>query len=427
VGTRDRIGLFGAVSIGIGGMIGAGIFSILGVVAQAAGSAMPISFLIGALVAGLATYSYAKLGAQYPSAGGAVEYLVRGFGPGVVSGALNLFMWVGYLISLALYAHGFAGYAATFITQTPSPILTKGLALSVVILFTGVNLLGAGSVGKWESVIVAIKLACLAVFAVGGLMFVQPARLSPQTWPGVEGILFGAGVLFIGYEGFGLVANTAANMANPKQMLPKALLICLVSVAAIYVAVSVAVIGNLPTSQILGARDYALAEAARPFLGEFGFKLIAVAALFSTSSAINATLFGASNVATTVAQDQELPASLARRAIGQGTWGLLATAAIVLVFILLFDLAGVAMMGSAAFLLVYAAVNLGHLRLVAETKANLAVLWAGIVALLGMFVVLAIYTARTSPSALVAMAILVPACFGAEAVLRRRLRAPDGG
>src|SRR5438105_15949502 len=96
-----RIGMAGAVSIGIGGMVGAGIFSILGVVAEVAGNAMWLSFLIGGVVALLSTYSYAKLGARYPSAGGAVEFLVRGFGDGVLRGGLNFFMWIGYFISLA--------------------------------------------------------------------------------------------------------------------------------------------------------------------------------------------------------------------------------------------------------------------------------------------------------------------------------------
>jgi amino acid transporter len=111
-----QIGMAAAVSIGIGGMVGAGIFSILGVVAQAAGNAMWLAFLIGGVVALLSTYSYAKLGATFPSAGGAVHFLVKSFGDGVLAGGLNLFMWAGYIISLALYATAFGSYAATFLT-----------------------------------------------------------------------------------------------------------------------------------------------------------------------------------------------------------------------------------------------------------------------------------------------------------------------
>src|SRR5215207_10232026 len=127
--AAGQIGMAAAVSIGIGGMVGAGIFSILGVVAQAAGNAMWLAFLIGGVVALLSTYSYARLGATFPSAGGAVHFLVKSFGDGIFAGGLNLFMWAGYIISLALYATAFGAYAATFITGTPSALLLKSLAI----------------------------------------------------------------------------------------------------------------------------------------------------------------------------------------------------------------------------------------------------------------------------------------------------------
>src|SRR5215813_8133356 len=127
-----HIGLIAAVSIGIGGMVGAGIFSILGVVAHAAGNAMWLSFAVGGLVALLSTYSYAKLGVAFPSAGGAVHFLVKSFGDGVLAGGLNLFMWAGYIISLALYAAAFGHYAATFFTTQPSLMFVKSLAIGSV-------------------------------------------------------------------------------------------------------------------------------------------------------------------------------------------------------------------------------------------------------------------------------------------------------
>ena len=160
---RGRIGLFAAMSIGIGGMIGAGIFSILGVVAQASGTAMWVSFLIGGFVALLSTYSYAKLGARYPSAGGAVEFLLKGFGDGVLSGGINLYMWIGYVIALALYAQAFAGYAMTFLPPAMPGWLPKAIGVVVVLAFTALNLIGAQVVGRSETLIVAVKLIILAV------------------------------------------------------------------------------------------------------------------------------------------------------------------------------------------------------------------------------------------------------------------------
>jgi amino acid transporter len=408
-----------AVSIGIGGMVGAGIFSILGVVAQAAGNAMWLAFAIGGVVALLSTYSYAKLGATFPSAGGAVHFLVKSFGDGVLAGGLNLFMWAGYIISLALYATAFGGYAATFVTTTPSPLLLKSLAVACVVLLTVVNALGAKFMGRSETVIVAVKVAILVLFAGVGLWFIRPGYLSPELWPETNSILFGAGVLFIGYEGFGLITNAAADMRNPRRMLPRALYTSVILVIILYLAVSLTVTGNLSDYEIERAKDYALAEAAKPFLGEFGFRLIAIAALLSTASAINATLFGSANVCYMIARDGELPAGLSRTEWKQATGGLLLTAGLVVAVMLAFDLAGIAMMGSAAFLLIYAAVNAGHLKVLPATGANAILVWLSLLTCLVMFAILCVYTYQQQPAALVALVIIAVASFAAEWAYRR--------
>ena len=414
-----QIGMMAAVSIGIGGMVGAGIFSILGVVAQAAGNAMWLAFAIGGVVALLSTYSYAKLGATFPSAGGAVHFLVKSFGDGVLAGGLNLFMWAGYIISLALYATAFGGYAATFVTTATSPLLVKSLGVAAVVLLTLVNAFGARLMGRWETVIVAVKLAILVVFAAVGLWFIRPGYLSPELWPESTSILFGAGVLFIGYEGFGLVTNAAADMRDPRKMLPRALYTSVLLVIALYLAVSLTVTGNLSDYEIGQSKDYALAEAAKPFLGQFGFRLIAIAALFSTASAINATLFVAANVCYMIARDGGLPAGLSRTEWRGATGGLVLTAALVLAVMLSFDLSGIAMMGSAAFLLIYAAVNAGHLKVLKQTGASAPLVWLSLLTCLAMFVVLCAYVAREQPRALAALVVIAAASFLAEWAYRR--------
>src|SRR5262245_29344106 len=184
-----QIGMVAAVSIGIGGMVGAGIFSILGIVAQAAGNAMWLAFAVGGVIALLSTYSYARLGATFPSAGGAVYFLVKSFGDGVFAGGLNLFMWAGYIISLALYAGAFGSYAATFISTPPSPLLVKLLAIAAVLVLTIVNAFGAKSMGRSETAIVAVKVAILVLFSAAGLWFAKPGNLSPALWPEPAAIL----------------------------------------------------------------------------------------------------------------------------------------------------------------------------------------------------------------------------------------------
>jgi len=413
-GKRNQIGLFSAMAIGIGGMVGAGIFSILGVVAEAAGTAMWVSFLVGGAVALLSTYSYAKLGARYPSAGGAVEFLVKGFGDGVITGGINLYMWIGYVIALALYAQAFAGYSMTFFHPYSSTWLSKAIGIGIVLIFTAINFIGAKTVGQSETFIVAVKLCILGLFAAAGLFFVQPAYLAPNLWPAASGIFFGAGVLFIGYEGFGLVTNAAENMENPRVLLPRALYFSVITVILIYIAVSVAVIGNLKLEEIVASKDYALAAAAKPFLGQFGFRLIAIGALFSTASAINATLFGAANVSYTVARDGELPKVFSRTFWRQSTGGLLITSALVSMFILFFDLSGVAMMGSGAFLLIYACVHAAHLRLTSETNAKAWIVFLSLAACLIMFATLLVYMYQNSKPAVITMTALIPICLAAE-------------
>ncbi len=414
-----QIGLVAAVSIGIGGMVGAGIFSILGVVAQAAGNMMWLAFLIGGVVALLSTYSYAKLGAVFPSAGGAVHFLVKGYGDGVLSGGLNLFMWAGYIISLALYATAFGSYAATFITTHPDPLLVKSFAVGSVLGLTLLNAFGARIMGRSETLIVAIKVSILVLFAAAGLFFIEPARFSPALSPEAAFILVGAGILFIGYEGFDLITNAASDMKNPRVMLPRALYTAVIFVIVLYLVVSVTVTGNLSSAQIEQAKDYALAEAARPFLGEAGFRLIAIAALFSTASAINATLFGSANVCYMIARDGELPAGLSRTEWRQATGGLFLTAALVILITLFFDLSGIAMMGSAAFLLIYGAVNGGHLRVLKDTGANAVLVWLSLLTCLAMFAILSVYTWREQPAAITALVAIAAASFAAEWLYRR--------
>lgn len=405
------LGLPAAVSIGVGGMIGAGIFSILGVAAGVSGTALPVSFVIGGIVAILAAYSYLKLGVRYPSVGGASQFLVEEYGDGLRSGALNIFQYFAYIIAIALYARGFAGYATTFFPNSTAAWLDESLAVGIVVLFTLVNFLGSRIMGQAETAIVAIKVGVLVLFIAAGIFYVEPDRLAPSGWGEPQNLLFGAGILFIGYEGFGLITNAAGEMTNPRRELPRAIYLAVGIVILIYVLVAIVVIGNLSISALKVAEDSALAEAARPFLGQFGFTLIAIAALLSTSSAVNATLFGAANVSYQVAKDGQLPQSFTRKVWSRNSEGLFITASLVIVFVMLFDLGPIAMMGSAAFLIVYAAVSFGHLRVHRETGARPSILWASLITLLIMFVLLVIYIMRNQPAA--ALALVVTLAFSA--------------
>jgi len=400
-------------------MIGAGIFSILGVVAAVSGTALPVSFVIGGIVAILAAYSYLKLGVRYPSVGGASQFLVEEYGDGLRSGALNIFQYFAYIIAIALYARGFAGYATTFFPNSMSTWLDEAFAVGIVVLFTLVNFLGSRIMGRAETAIVVIKVGALVLFIAAGIFSVEPDRLAPSGWGEPQNLLFGAGILFIGYERFGLITNAAGEMTNPRRELPRAIYLAVGIVITIYVLVAVVVIGNLSISALKAAEDSALAEAARPFLGQLGFTLIAIAALLSTSSAVNATLFGAANVSYQVAKDGELPESFTRKVWSRNSEGLFITAGLVMVFVMLFDLGPIAMMGSAAFLIVYAAVSFGHLRVHRETGANPTIIWASLLTLLIMFVLIMIYILDNQPAAAVVLVATLAASVLVEWAYRR--------
>jgi amino acid transporter len=417
--NKKSIGLWSAVSIGIGGMIGAGIFSILGVSAQIAGHAMYISFLIAGLIALLCTYSYAKLGSTYPSAGGPVEFLVKGFGDNVLSGGFNILLWIGYVFALSLYAKAFGGYAMTFLPPDSPGIWLYIFITLIILVFTGINFVGAKAVGKSEIFIVVTKVAILFIFVVIGFLFIDPSRLALSNLPQTTNIFFGTAIVFLAYEGFGLITNTAEEMKNPKKTLPRALYLAVIITLIIYVLVSITVLGNLPIGEIIGAKDYALAAAAEPFLGKIGFIFIAIAALFSTSSAINATLYGGANVSYTIAKHGELPKIFERKIWGRSTEGLFITSLIVLFFANFLELEGIAMLGSASFLLIYGAVNVSHLKLYKETGAKPLIIVASVISCIIFFCVLTFYEINHSPITLLILILVILSCFTIEWIYRK--------
>lgn len=413
------IGLVAAISIGVGGMIGAGIFSILGVGTQIAGNAVYLSFIIAGVVALFCAYSYVKLGSKFPSAGGPVEFLVRGFGSGTISGGFNVLLWIGYIFALALYARAFASYAVTFFPSLSTNTLLYIFLNGIVLVFVLINIIGSKAVGRSEILIVGVKVAILIMFIIVGLFFIKPELITVTEWPNLNNILFAAGILFLGYEGFGLITNTAADMSDPPKMLSKAIYISIVIVIAVYSLISFTVIGNLGIPKIIDAKDFALAAAAQPFLGKVGFSVMAVAALFSTASAINATLYGGANVSYVLAKNRQLPAQFNRRTWHGSREGLLITAALVLIFANFFQLDSIAMLGSAAFLIIYGSVNIAHLKLRKETGGNKYIILASVLLVALTFILLMYYLSQNSMITLITLIVVVCLCFLAEVILQK--------
>ncbi|MGI5992400.1 MAG: APC family permease [Methanosarcina sp.] len=417
-GTKS-LGLYAATSIGIGGMIGAGIFSIFGTAVKISGNAVYIPFIIAGVVALLNGYSYAKLGVRYQSAGGPVEFLLKGFGDGILSGGLNLLLWISYIFALALYSKGFSSYAVTFLPHDSALVWEKIFATAIILVFTVINFIGAKAVGKSELFIVSIKFGILVLFAAAGIAYMDIGNLSIFLWPDSKSILFGAGVVFLAYQGFGLITNAAEDITNPETTLPRAIYLSIILVIIIYVSVSLAVIGNLSTFEIEKSKDYALAAAAKPFLGVIGFKIMALAALISTSSAINASLYGGANISYLLAKEGRLPFFFERKIWKRGTEGLFITSGLVILLANFLPLDGIGMLASTSLLIIYIAVNVSHLRLLEETGAKRWIIQISLLSNLVFFGVLVYYEFMSSKLTMELLLITVFFCFSVELIYRK--------
>jgi amino acid transporter len=390
-----KMGLWAVVAIGVGGMVGGGIFAVLGLAVQLAHGGTPVAFALAGAVALLTTYSYVKLSVAYPSRGGTVTFLNRVFGSGMMTGSLNVLLWLSYIVMLSLYAFAFGSYGTTFLPETWQAIGKHALISLCVIMIAGMNLFSADLIGKVEDWIVGVKVAILLLFVGVGFFDIKISQVAPGSWSMPLHLAAGGMIIFLAYEGFELIANTARDVRDAARTLPRAYYTAVGFVIGLYVLVALVTVGNLAVDKIVAAKDYALAEAARPFLGQTGFTLIAVAAMLSTASAVNATLYGAARLSYCIARDGELPAMLERKVWGEPAEGLLITAGLTLFVANAFDLTSISTLGSAGFLLIFAAVNTANAWHARHTNSRRWISAAGGLACLSALGALVWQTART--------------------------------
>ncbi len=408
--------------MGVGGMVGGGIFAVLGLSVALAGGGAPIAFLIAGIVALVTSYSYSRLSVTYPSQGGTVAFLDRAFGPGLLTGSTNIWLWLSYIVMLALYAYAFGSYGASLFSPASEHLWKHILITGSVVVITLLNLLSAKLIGEAEDWIVLIKLGILVLFIAVGIWGVDSARLAPSAWSSPQNLVAGGMIIFLAYEGFELIANTAQDVRDAHKTLPRAYYSGVGFVIVLYVFVSIVTVGTMPISKIVDAKDYALAEAARPFLGQTGFLLIAVAAMLSTASAINATIYGAARLSYVIAKDGELPQVLERKAWGKPIEGLLITSGVTLFIANLADLSSLSTMGSAGFLLIFAAVNGANVVLANETQSRRWLSLIGVGLCLCALASLLWHTARSSPRQLWVLFVMAGAAFAIEIAFRLTTR-----
>ena len=395
-----------AAFIGVGAMVGAGIFALLGAAGEVAGAAVWLSFLIAGAIAGLQGYSFAKFGARYPSAGGLLEYVVRGYGNGHVTGVIAWLLLAANAIITGMVAVSFGSYASAAFADG-SAAWTKAFAVLVVLVMAALNILGSQAVAKAQTIVVIVVIGILTVFAIATLANVDPDLLAFSGYPSLRAIVSSVALTFFAFLGFGVITFTAKDLANPSRQLPRAVYLALGIATVVYVAVALGVFGTLAVDEVIESGGTALAVAAEPVLGTAGYWLMSVTALFATAGATNAGLYPAAGLCEQMATTGQFPPLLGRRFGGRAPAGILVTAAVAIVLAIGFDLTSIASIGSAIALVVFTLVTAGHLRVRAETGARASVLVLAIVATVVVLVTFAFTTLVDEPATAVALAVIL--------------------
>jgi amino acid transporter len=384
-GTSRHLTARQAAFIGVGAMVGAGIFALLGAAGEVAGAAVWLSFLIAGAVAGLQGYSFAKFGARYPSAGGLLEYVVRGYGDGHITGVIAWLLLGPNAIITGMVAVSFGSYASEAVADG-STAWVKAFAVLVVLVMSILNILGSQAVARAQTIVVIVVVGILTLFAVSTLANIDADLLAFSGYPSARDIVSSVALTFFAFLGFGVITFTAKDLADPSRQLPRAVYLALGIATVIYVAVALGVFGTLTVDEVISSGGTALAVAAEPTLGRAGYWLMSVTALFATAGATNSGLYPAA---------------------GRIPVGLIVTAVVAIILAVGFDLTSIASIGSAIALVVFTLVTAGHLRVRAETGANTVLLVLAIVTTVVVLLAFAFTTLVDEPATAVALVAIL--------------------
>jgi amino acid transporter len=428
--ARKGMSVTGAVFLGVGAMVGAGIFALLGEAGAVAGTAVWLSFLIAGIITLLQGYSFAKLGARFPSRGGTIEFLTVGFGNGHLTGIASWMIYASVLITSAMVSVSFGAYAAALIGGDDAPSwLARVLSVILIAVVTFINMVGSKFVDRFQTFIVIILLVALLGLSLLLLPDIDRELLAPEHYPPTRDILSSVALTFFAYLGFSMVAFTGSDIPNPGRNLPRAMYISILIAIVTYLAISFAVFGTLPLDEVLAEGDTALAAAAEPKLGQLGYSIVALAAMLATSSSLNANLYAADGAGTLLSSKGQFPPVFGRKLEQGWSVGLLITACVVLGLALAFDLTAIASLGSAVALAVFLLVTISHYRRKSDTGANPLILILAGLTTAGTLILFAISTLENEPQTFAAMI----AIFGLAVVLdlvwkwRRNAEAPATG
>ena len=358
--SDPKLGLPEAVSMAIGGMVGGGIFAVLGVVAGAASTLAWLAFVVAGVIAACAGYSFNRLNALTEEPTGPIAFVERFTGRTKLAGMVGWTFIFGYVGTMAMYAYAFGGYFDELVGVHSIAGLPMRPVVSVlvVVAFVGLNTLGAHASGRTEDLLVALKVAILLLFGLGGLYYAytRGAVSSGFAAFGV-GPLVAAAISFVAFEGWELLFFDQDSVEDPQTTVGRAVYLSIAIATGLYVLVAV-VTTNLVSAQVIQQHaETALAIAARPFLGQVGFVLISLAALFSTGSAINATLFSSARLSKQLATEDLLPSQIEAGG-GEPVRALLVLGGLTAAFTFFGSLDGITSFASLAFITIFGLVSL---------------------------------------------------------------------
>ncbi|MDZ4267920.1 MAG: APC family permease [Mycobacterium sp.] len=364
-GTDKKLSLTGSVALGTGVMIGAGIFALVGQVAELAGSWVPWAFLTAAVVVAFSAYSYIRYSSTNPSSGGIAMLLKAAYGPGVTAGTFSLFMYVSMVLAESLLARTFGTYLLQPFGMQGSTVWVAVLAVAAIAGATAVNLVGNQVVETSATATAVVKLVGIAVLAVAGIAATGVSAFSrlfadDRTPPdhGWFGLLAGTALCILAYKGFTTITNQGEDVRDPRRNIARSIVIAIALCTVIYLLLAVAVAGSLSVPEIVRARDYALAEAAAPLFGPWGVWLTVAIAVVATLSGLVASLFAVSRLYDMLREMDQVP-GLPNTVNRQS---LLITAALAIVTATAFDLSQIASLGAMLYLSMDIAIHWGVIR-----------------------------------------------------------------
>ncbi len=358
---QGSISLAGAVAMGTGVMIGAGIFALTGQIAQLAGPYFPMAFFAGAFASSLSAYTYIKMSNKWPSSGGIAMILQKAYGPGAIAAASALLMALSMVIAEALVARTFASYVLRPFDISDGPLIPV-LAVAVIAFAYVVNSTGNKLVGSMSLVMAAIKIGGIALFGIaalwaGGFQFAADGG-EAQSY-GVGGFIASVALAILAFKGFTTITNSGDEITDPHRNVGRTIMISIAICVVVYLLVAFAVGSSLTLDEIIEAKDYSLAEAAEPVLGQMGFYLTVLLAAVATASGVLASVFAVSRMLTMLTKMEMIPHSHFGMSGSIRSHMLVYTVVIASVLAVFFDLSRIASLGAFFYLVMDMTIHWG--------------------------------------------------------------------